>query len=441
MKLNLFKSPNLLISFLFILGGIGSILFGIFPIISSIFIILGTFGSLFSLLTSESRNQELDFVIEAQATLLAQHGIGNVYKQAFKKELFKTGSVKSGLRLLEKALDIDPNDIDALSLISSLISLHLSLQQWLGVRADSSYFKNTFSHAKNLATRGVKLYPKNHTFWDTLGILSDIEGKHNKARKHFIRSGKLRNDPYWRLLLATSWHKSGENQKALLELKKAESEKAEGWLFNFYFGRALNSVGNHIEAENYLALAFKERGANPELLYEISQSYYLRGKLFTAAKYILMLSIRVISIHWVRGFRYFLQAAAYIGIGLACFIAKFCWKINRHIPFFRDFQSKILSPDEPEFTLANLLIEKGNYKEAEYNFRSCCEIIPNKAESHANLALCLALQGLKGEALIECNKSIKLNPQNDFFKHTKQQIESGYVKRIVDQNGRVVRNL
>lgn len=402
---------------------------------------MGILGSLFSLLTSESRNQELDYIVEAQATLLAQHGIGNVYTQAFKNELFKTGSVKRGLRLLEKALYVDPSDMDALSLISSSISLYLSLQQWVGVTADSSNFKNTFSHAQNLAKRGVKLYPQNHTFWDTLGILSDLEGKHKKARQCFIRSGKLRNDPYWRLLLATSWHKSGENQRALLELKKAQSEKAEGWLLNFYFGRALNSVGDYIEAEKYLVLAFKERGFKPELIYEISQSYYLRGKFFTAAKYILKLSIRVVSIHWVRGFKYFFQAAARFGIGLACFIAKISWKVTCHIPFFRNLQSKILSPDEPEFTLANLFLEKGNFKEAEKNFRTCCEIIPTKAESYANLALCLALQGLKDEAIIECDRSIELNPKNELFKHTRQQIESGYMKRIVDQNGRVIRNL
>ena len=441
MKFNLFRKPAFVISFLFILGGIGSLLFGIFPIVSSIFIILGIFASLFSLLTSESRNQELDYIVEAQATLMAQHGIGNVYTQAFKHELFKTGSVKNGLRLLEKALDVDPNDMDALSLMSSSISLYLSLQEWLRVKKDSPYFKNTFSLAQNLAKRGNELYPKNHTFCDTLGILSDLDSNHKKARQYFIRSGKLRNDPYWRLLLATSWHKSGENQKAILELKKAENDNAEGWLFNFYYGRALNSVGNFVGAENYLLLAFRERGFRPELIYEISQSYYLRGKFFFAAKYLLILSLRVLSLHLVSGIKYFLQAASYIAIALACIIAKVSWKVVRHIPFFRDLQTKILSPDEPQFTLGNLLLEKGNFKEAERNFRSCCEIISTKAENHANLALCLALQGLKDEAIKACDKSIELNPKNELFKHTRQQIESGHMKRIVDQNGRVIRIL
>lgn len=439
MKFNLFRKPTFVLSVLFILGGIGSLLFGIFPIISSIFIIFGILATLFSLLTSESRNQELDFIFEAHATLLAQHGIGNVYTQAFKQELFRTGSVKNGLRLLEKALDVDPNDMDALSLMSSLMSLYLSLQEWLGAKINSPYFKNAFSLAQNLAKRGNALYPKNHIFCDTLGILSDLEGNHKKARQYFITSGKLRSDPYWRLLLATSWHQSGKNQKAILELKNAENDNAKGWLFNSYYGRALNSVGNFVEAENYLLLAFKERGFRPELIYEISQSYYLRGKFFIAAKYLLILSLRVLSLHLVGGFKFFLQAARYIVIGLACFIAKVTWKVVRHLPFICNLQTKILPPDEPQFTLGNLMLEKGNFKEAEQNFRSCCEIIPTKAENHANLALCLALQGLKDEAIKACDKSIELNPKDERFKHTKQQIESGHMKKIIDQNGKVVK--
>lgn len=101
----------------------------------------------------------------------------------------------------------------------------------------------------------------------------------------------------------------------------------------------------------------------------------------------------------------------------------------------------MISPDQPEFTLGNILIEKGEYEGAEHCFRIACKIIPDKAESHANLALCLALQGLKKEALLECDKSIELNPKNELFKHAKQQIQSGNMKRILDQNGNVIKIL
>lgn len=241
--------------------------------------------------------------------------------------------------------------------------------------------------------------------------------------------------------MATSWHKSREHYKALNELKLAEREGASGWLFDFYYGRALNCVGDYIRSIIYLSTAFKERGNRPELLHELSQSYYLSGKMFVASKYVIMQALSVITLRPISFFSCFLKAISYIAIGLFCLAAKASWKVTRYIPLIRNLQIKFLSPDEPEFTLGNMLIEKGNYKSAEHNFRLSCKILPAKAENHANLALSLALQGLKDEALKECDKSIELSPKNEYFKHTRNQIISGNMKRIVDQHGKVLRTI
>jgi hypothetical protein len=115
------KMLRFVVSILFILGGVGSIIFGIYPITGSILTILGVIGAIFSYLSSESQNQQRDFLIDAQVTLFAQYGLGNIYIELFKKELLKTGSVNNGIRILKKALDINPNDVDALAYLTTYL--------------------------------------------------------------------------------------------------------------------------------------------------------------------------------------------------------------------------------------------------------------------------------------------------------------------------------
>ncbi len=435
------KGLRFIISILLILGGVGSIIFGLYPVIASVLIMLGVIGAVFSYLSSESQNQERDFLIDAQATLLAQHNLGNIYTDALKKELSRTGSVKKSTRFLKKALDVNPNDSDALALLASSISLHLSLLKRLGQRTDSKEFVYKFGYAKTLAQKGIQLYPYNHNFIDVLGILLDTEGKHEDARKQFVKSSRLRNDSYWRLLIATSWHMSGADRKALHEVELAEKEGATGWLFDFYYGRALNRVGNSMQAVDYLKSAYNKSGNKPDILKELSISYYDSGRFFAAAKYDFLSAMTIIPIYPRSGVRSLLQGIWRVTIGLTCFTSRACWKVTKHVPLIRHLQLRFIPPDEPEFTLGNMQINKGRYEAAEQKFRLSCSIVPNKAGSHLNLALCLALQGRKNEALSECDKAIKLEPKDRRFQHSREQIAAGNMKRIVDQHGNIIRNI
>jgi Flp pilus assembly protein TadD len=319
-----------------------------------------------------------------------------------------------------------------LHILPHIFSLQLSFLQWIGRKFSSREFNKSFIFTKTLAQKGRLLDPNNHVFLDVLGILFDIEGKHEKARKQFEKSGRLRSDPYWRLLMATSWHMSGEPDKSLHELQLSENEGAKGRFFDFYYGRALNSVGNSTRAINYLKSAYDKRGNRPELLRELSLSYHYNGEFFSSAKYAFLLAMNIM----FTSLRFMMQnlstATIRVVLGLTCPISKVCWKIIKHIPLVRYLQLKYFPPDEPELTLGLTLIEKGNYEAAEQNFRTSCRIIPNKAGSHINLGLCLALQGREDEALMEYDKAIKLNPHDKMFKSVRDQIASGNMKRIVD---------
>ncbi|MGO9147527.1 MAG: tetratricopeptide repeat protein [Desulfomonilia bacterium] len=124
-------------------------------------------------------------------------------------------------------------------------------------------------------------------------------------------------------------------------------------------------------------------------------------------------------------------------IGFLCGLSKVSWKATKYIPFIRDLHIRILPPYEPEFSLGNNLLNSGNYKAAEIKFRLASQLLPQEAESYANLALCLFLLGQKDDAIMEIDKAIELKPDDDLLIHTKKQFQIGTIKRIVCQHGKV----
>ena len=442
MRNNFLKYLRFFISCLMILGGVGSIISGLSPMLGGILTIFGVMASLYSYYSTEFQNQDLKSLIETQALLFAQEGFGNVYSQEFLKKLMKTGTVKGGFSLLEKALDINPNDKDALMFFSSSLALQLSYHTWLGedVKSPSDEFKKQFIIAKTLAQRGLKLYPKEHLFLDTLGILLDTKGDHEKARDVFRRSGRQRPDPYWRILVATSWHLSGEHRKALDELSKAQQEGAKENVLSFYYGRALNSIGKHKDAIVCLKSAVKERGYTPFILSELAQSYNATGKFFQSAKFGFILAMRTIIRHPKHGFQKLLKVICISMISVASFIGKICWRITQHIPILDRIHAHIMAPDQPEFAIGNLQMKFGNYKDAESYYRYCCDVLPNRTHSLNNLAICLASQGLKEEAIELSNRAVELDSKDEFIKFSNESIKSGLSGRIFDTNGNVIKD-
>ena len=86
---------------------------GDLPKIGIILMILGLIAGLCDHVNSEIKGKEIDDFIEAQAILLADKNIGNLYTEAGKRGLNK-GERKTAVERFEKALKIDPNDDEAL---------------------------------------------------------------------------------------------------------------------------------------------------------------------------------------------------------------------------------------------------------------------------------------------------------------------------------------
>jgi len=418
------KSPTFLCSIAIILGGLGSIIFGLTPVIGSILIIIGVIGGIWSFLATETKNKQSDYLFDAQATLLARHGVGNTYAEAVKLELKKTGSSKNATHLLMKALDIEPNNLDALTLLCSILALNLSFSKLTKFSSKEGSIKNILKLAKKLTERGLSLDPKSHVFHDARGIIYDFEGKHNKARKEFTISSLLRTDPYWHLLFATSWHMSGEHEKALSEMKKASDKGACGWLFESYYGRALKYVGEYEGALKHLEKAIIQKKWRFELLHCLADTHLAIGNYSSASKYKALSGLEIITVSFKIGLKCLLESMLLVLTVTACNFSKFTWKLTKHIPVLKKLQLNFLPPFEPEFSLGYSLLEEKHLPAAEKLFCRACAVVPEWGQTHSNLALCLAMQGKKMEAIESINRAIELDPKNEAYTWNKEQIKN-----------------
>lgn len=418
------RSPKFIYSIAIILGGVGSIIFGFTPVIGSILIVIGVLGGIWSFLEAESKNKQGDYLFDAQGILLAKHGAGNIYAEAVKLELKKTGSCQNAKQLLLKALEIEPSNLDALENICPLLALNLSFSKWLPVSSKEASNQQTLELANKLTERGLRLAPERHIFHDVKGIIYDFEGKHNKARKEFSISSSLRTDPYWHLLFASSWHMSGQDEKALMEMEKAKSEGACGWLFDFYYGRALQATGDYEKALNYLENTIKETGWKVEPLHFLSDTHFSIGNYFRASKYKALTGISIITLSHKTGVRYLLESVLPLLVGLVCNFSKLIWTFTKYIPFLRTIQLKIIPPFEPEFSIGYSLIENKHFEAAEKLYRRACAVAPEWSETHSNIALCLAMQEKKQEAIESIDRAISLDPKNETYTWNKEQIVS-----------------
>ncbi|HLX73039.1 MAG TPA: tetratricopeptide repeat protein [Verrucomicrobiae bacterium] len=389
-----------------VLGGVGGIISGEWPKTGIVMVIIGMIGALWDHFSSDQREKEVNDFFDAQALLLANKGIGNVYTESGKLELRKRGRTASAVKQFQKALQVDPNDKEALFSLGTAFALECAMKQWVGEHRRPD-FQDKLSKAKSYAERGMRLAPDDHRFHDLLGIIHDVEGNHDRARNEFRRSGRLRSDPFWHLLMATSWGMSGHHREGLAEVRRAIAEGAQNWIVDLYYGRALCYVGDYGEAVAHLRKVLQQRKWQPQVLAHLSDAYFFQGNLGKAAGYRARRGLALLKAGRIRGIVDEGIAALFFGFHIALSLSKRLWRFSRHIPLWRNVQMKILSPAQPETSLGYKLIKAGHFELAEMHLRKACEILPDSPTLLTNLATAVALQGKKNEALEICDQAIQ----------------------------------
>ncbi len=212
-----------------ILGVAGGLIFNRYPVLGGLLAVVGGVTALYSWWTSEAKVEEHENYMEAQTILLAKGGLGNAITESVQNELRKGGLAKGVAARLRKALELTPDDVETLELLSASLALVLNYQNFVLQTTEWSGLRDAIVEARSYAETGHGLAPQSLLLLSSLGILCDLEGDHEQARDHFRRAGDAGAGPTWRLYAGTSYGMEGKYPQGLAEIKKAAEEGVTGW--------------------------------------------------------------------------------------------------------------------------------------------------------------------------------------------------------------------
>jgi tetratricopeptide (TPR) repeat protein len=276
-----------------LIGVVGGVIFSSHKLVGSVFMGIGAFCAAYTYLSAEAQQRENENLFDAQAQLLFGAGLGNPYTKTAMNLLFKGKASRNCLPHLERALKVSPNDPDALVVYVQIESLILALLKDAGLQ-NRSVYQLRFKKTEVLIERGIQTKKHLSQFYVARGILLDLRGQHKLARGWFLRSGKLRSDPYWRLLLSTSYEMERDCSSALEEVEKAIEEGAIGSAAALSYGRALLGIGEYSKALSQFRIVRRERGYSYQLLLLVKETYYFNRQPIKAANYELLTAFYVL---------------------------------------------------------------------------------------------------------------------------------------------------
>ena len=259
----------------FIAAAAGGIIFNSNKGVGTTFIVIGVMGSLYLFFDSELKQTNSDRLADTTARILALSGAGNPYTKMIEEDLARTRAPRNILEALDKALEINPNDVNALARYVTISALHLSFDSNVAPgsvsEVNARYLKTT-----NRIEQGLSIGQRRYEFCVAKGILLDEIGRHIEARQWFDEVSKAQpfDFPFWRLLKATSFGQEHDYPSALQELEKALYEGASGPTFDFYYARALGAVGQYDAAITRLNRVRSERGNYYQLVDQLRNCHH-----------------------------------------------------------------------------------------------------------------------------------------------------------------------
>jgi tetratricopeptide (TPR) repeat protein len=411
-----------------ILSGVGGLLTGIYPLLGTSLVIIGIASSVYTHISSERRNNYLEQVMEAQNRLLSRSGVGSPYTEMVMAEFKSKGSCPQSINLLKKALQANPDDLKALNLYTGIMTLNFSMRQWVkGVSygPENKEWQNVFE----LTERARDKHPDNFSLLATMGMLLDIAGKHEDARRMFRESGKMRTDPLWHIHVATSYGMSGRPDLALKEIQTAVKEGAHGWIAEYPLAEINFSLGNYDEAIMHSRKAIALGGKIPQLHSIEARSLFACGRLVASAVSKVRLAWVLRLLNTKRSFLLIFAALGHLFIMILVIFSKKIWPITSRIPLLNKFQYKHLPPIEPESTIVSTLVQRRHFKKAIELLEKCKTISPRDVGVLRKLAFCYAHYGRMDEAVKTIDEALQLLPDDQILLHDREQ----YISRNLSE--------
>ena len=429
-----------------IAAGVGSIILEFHQIAGIILIVLGVAAAVFQIIASAMKNAERDQILEVQNTLLASAGVGNVPYKVFESQLQQSGKSKNAINYLKKAYSLNKDDVDVAKWLSSTLALRLAFIGWArGTPLVNMKSNAEWKFAMEVAEHGLKLNPQERMFMDTLGILYDVSGDHELARKWFLQSSKLREDPYWHLLMATSWGMSGNISKGISEIEQAIKEGAKGWVVNSSYGMALEEGGRPSEALYQLAQAKKVIG--------MRGMHYVYRLASLHAQYTLAQFSYNSIIDWSYSMAFLIMTDGWhllkqvIPITLSLLLSirfafsRSLWTITAKNHALAKMHYRLYAPDGPAFFRGCQKLQQKDYTTALNFFQVCLSICPDSVRVLTSLSFCYALLGDRMHAIQVTDRALSIEPNNPLLIWNREQFASAVELRPRDISPKDFRNL
>jgi tetratricopeptide (TPR) repeat protein len=410
----------------------GGVIFDDHKTLGLTLIFIGVIGSVYLFLDSEANQAKSDRFADTTARILALSGAGNPYTQMIEEDLAKPGKYRNILEALDKALEIDPNDVNALAQYVTISALHLSFANQVAPGSVTE-LNALFAKTAERIDRGLKIGHERFQFCAAKGILLDEIGKHAEARQWFDEVGKVQSFPFpfWRLLKATSFGQERDYVSALQELEKALEEGARGPTFDFYYARALASVGEYDTAIARLNRVRTARGNYYHLLDQLRLCHHFAWHPISTSYFALLSAIYLFPKSRKRSLAHMRDALLALGVPILMKLFDIIEGVARRTPFLRSSKlTKLQDPGNPYVSLGMSLIQSGNYGAAQMQFLRAAKT-SNRFNTWMNL----------------CSSSIMLGDWDEagrayqyLAKHWPEEIPAGYGEAISQQtscSGRV----
>ena len=318
------KLLQLLAVVIIIASGVGGIITGAYPGFGISLVIVGILWQVYSHVSTERRSQFLEQMIEAQNILMAQIGAGSPYVKIVEKEFREKGYCRDAIKYLRKALDNNPDDLEALKWYVDIMSMTFSMRQWVkGIKYGPQ--NKEWQYVYEIAERGYKKHPGKFVLPAYLGILLDLAEQHKLARTMFRRSGELRNDPFWHVHLSVSYGMSGRFDLAENELETAIREGARGRIIEYYCAALHMDFGNYDRALAHVREAYRLGGTIPQLRKIEEECLYADGRLFASGWSKIKLAWQLVLLNPKRSFLLLFGACLHFVIMIIVSLSKKVW--------------------------------------------------------------------------------------------------------------------
>ena len=372
------------------------------------------------LVRAEVEKAVRDEQIESVTRILYANGMGNAPHDAFNNVIRETGNLSAGLKHLQSALSVDPNNPQYNAEMAAYYALQVCGRANCGLRVRPSMI----IAGKGYANHSIKKGGYQTVAEVALGMLLDNEERHKEGRRYFRKAGKMGN-PWQHIYLCTSYMMEGDFTKALKEIEHPSNEVLPfAWLVHQWHGRALLRTGHYQEAETELRIAHRMKKAYPGVALSLSECIYAQGRFMEANRYRMQEAILLLPVNSILSIRLFAEVIILGTTYMLAAAARFSAARLASRPSLVRIMSRLIAPYEPYATLSEMAVSQGHITEAHDLLQRALKFGAQEAHLWGNLAAINMALGRHIEATEACARAQLLEQDNPLWQRLAQSINA-----------------